>query len=88
MGHHGVERLLAEGANRPDPSTPVGRLTSTWFQELKNTPEPARAERLRSQGLGMARTWAEARGMDEPTRKDLLTEVESSARHAYREAKL
>lgn len=35
----------------------------------------------------MARTWAQARGMDEQTRKDLLPEVENSALHAYREAK-
>lgn len=82
------EGLLDEETHRADPSTPVGRLTATWLQELKNTPEPARAERLRSQGLDMARTWAQTRGMAEPTRTDLLAEVESSAHHAHREAKL
>ncbi|MFF5775475.1 hypothetical protein ACFY7Y_00755 [Streptomyces virginiae] len=66
----------------------MGRLTATWLQERKNTPEPTRVERLRSQGLDMARVWAQTRGTAEPIRTDLLAEVESSARHAHREVKL
>ncbi|MET9887930.1 hypothetical protein ABZZ20_33315 [Streptomyces sp. NPDC006430] len=78
------ERLLKEQA---DQAEPAGRLTTTWLQELKNTPEEQRAERLRTQGLDMARTWAQARNMDEPTRQDLLAKVEKSAHSAHEEVK-
>ncbi|WP_327739799.1 hypothetical protein OG749_44045 [Streptomyces nojiriensis] len=78
------EHLIDE---QPDRADPAGHLTATWLQELKNTPETARAERLHTQGLDMARTWAQARAMDEQTRQGLLAEVESSALYAYREMK-
>ncbi|MFF4393831.1 hypothetical protein ACFY0G_45105 [Streptomyces sp. NPDC001552] len=72
-------------ADQAGQAVSAGHLTATWLQELKDTPETARAERLRTQGVDMARTWAQARGMDEQTRKDLLPEVGNSARYAYRE---
>ncbi|MCC0097646.1 hypothetical protein K7B10_23260 [Streptomyces flavotricini] len=78
------DRLLTEQA---DQSESAGRLTATWLQELKSTPEQQRAERLRAQGLDMARTWAQTRSMDEPIRQDLLTKVETSARNAREEVK-
>ncbi|MFI7358948.1 hypothetical protein ACIBTP_34080 [Streptomyces avidinii] len=78
------DRLLTE---QTDQSESAGRLTATWLQEIKNTPEQRRAERLRAQGLDMARTWAQTRTMDEPTRQDLLTKVENSARNAHEEVK-
>lgn len=78
------DRLLTEQA---DQAEPAGRLTATWLQELKNTPDKQRAERLHTQGLDMARTWAQTRTMDEPTRQDLLTKVENSARNAHEEVK-
>lgn len=76
--------LLTEQA---DQAEPAGRLTATWLQALRNTPEGQRPERLRAQGLDMARTWAQTRSMDEPTRQDLLTKVENSARNAHEEVK-
>nr|WSW48697.1 hypothetical protein OG296_36795 [Streptomyces sp. NBC_01001] len=79
-----MERLITEQA---DQAESAGRLTATWLQELKNTPDKQRAERLRAQGLDMARTWAQTRTMDEPTRQDLLTKVENSARNAHEEVK-
>ncbi|MFE5561631.1 hypothetical protein [Streptomyces sp. NPDC056544] len=81
------DHLLTERADQADQAAPADHLTATWLQELKDTPGPARADRLRTQGVDMARTWAQARGMDEQTRKDLLSEVENSALYAYREAK-
>ncbi|MFI7178932.1 hypothetical protein [Streptomyces spororaveus] len=78
------DRLITEQA---DQAEPAGRLTATWLQDLKNTPEQQRAERLRAQGLDMARTWTQTRTMDEPTRQDLLTKVENSARNAHQEVK-
>ncbi|MFD5887244.1 hypothetical protein ACFWHQ_14895 [Streptomyces sp. NPDC060334] len=78
------DRLLAEQA---DPSESAGRLTATWLQALKNTPEQQRAERLRAQGVDMARTWAQARTTDGPTRQELLAKVENSARNARAEVK-
>ncbi|MFF4104095.1 hypothetical protein [Streptomyces sp. NPDC001903] len=78
------DRLLTEQA---DQSEPAGRLTATWLHELKNTPEQQRAERLRAQGLDMARTWAQTRTMDEQTRQELLAKVANSARNAREEMK-
>ncbi|WP_327136262.1 hypothetical protein OG311_40250 (plasmid) [Streptomyces sp. NBC_01343] len=78
------DRLITEQADQADPA---GRLTATWLQELKNTPAQQRAERLHAQGVDMARTWAQTRTMDEPTRQELLTKVESSARNAREEVK-
>ncbi|MFK0050060.1 hypothetical protein ACIQU4_39330 [Streptomyces sp. NPDC090741] len=77
-------RLLTEQA---DQAEPAGPLTAAWLQELRNTPEKQRAERLRAQGVDMARTWAQARTMDEPTRQDLITKVKNSARNAREEVK-
>lgn len=78
------DRLITEQA---DQAEPAGRLTATWLQELKNTPEQQRAERLHTQGVDMARTWAQARTMDEPTRQELLAKIENSARNAHKEGK-
>ncbi|MFD6970000.1 hypothetical protein [Streptomyces sp. NPDC059949] len=78
------DHLLSEQAEQ---AVLAGLLTATWLQELEKPPETARAERLRNQGVDMARTWSEARGVDEQSRKDLLAEVESSALYGYREMK-
>ncbi|MFE2551926.1 hypothetical protein ACFXGI_25720 [Streptomyces sp. NPDC059355] len=78
------DRLFNEMA---DQAEPAGRLTATWLRQLKNTPEEQRSERLRTQSLDMARTWAQARNMDEPTRQDLLAQVEKSAHYAREEVK-
>lgn len=81
-----MERLLS------DPTTPhtyqdgpASYLTATWLQDLKNTPEKERPDRLRTQGVDMARAWAEARKTDEQTRQGLLAKVERSGLSAYRE---
>lgn len=76
--------LLNEPA---DQAEPAGRLTAAWLHALRNTPEGQRPERLRTQGLDMARAWAQTRSMDEPTRQNLLTKVENSARNAHEEVK-
>ncbi|MFB7468223.1 hypothetical protein ACFCZ1_32875 [Streptomyces sp. NPDC056224] len=78
------DRLLTE---QTDQAEPAGCLTATWLQELKNTPEQQRAQRLHAQGVDMARTWAQARTMDEPTRQELLAKVENSARNAREHVK-
>ncbi|MFK0238883.1 hypothetical protein [Streptomyces vinaceus] len=83
--HATVFELLID--EKVDQAEPAARLITVWLQELKSTPEEQRAERLRAQGLDMARTWAEARNMDEPTRQDLLAKVEKSAHGAHQEIK-
>ncbi|MFD0268258.1 hypothetical protein ACFVGY_17035 [Streptomyces sp. NPDC127106] len=81
-------RLLNEqGPARAYPDDPAGHLTAAWLQQLKNTPDEERPERMRGQGHDMARAWAQARNMDERVRQGLLAEVERSEMLAYREMK-
>ncbi|MGW6879609.1 hypothetical protein ACWGEU_05000 [Streptomyces goshikiensis] len=82
------DRMLREpttqGSYQEDPAA---YLTATWLQGLRNTPEAELANRLRTQGVDIARTWTQARNTDESTRQALLAEVDRSALSAYREAK-
>lgn len=83
-----VDHLLHEQATLSAyQDDPAGRLTATWLQELKNTTERDRAERRRTQGLNMARTWTQACNLGEQSRQGLLAKVESSALNAYRQMK-
>ncbi|MFE5539851.1 hypothetical protein [Streptomyces sp. NPDC056492] len=66
---------------------PAAYLAATWLQGLGNTPEADLADRLRTQGVDIARTWTQARSTDESTRQALLAEVDRSALSAYSEAK-
>ncbi|QTI49380.1 hypothetical protein JYK04_07252 [Streptomyces nojiriensis] len=82
------DRLLKEQATPAGHQTdPAGHLTATWLQELKDTPDKERPERVRAQGHDMARTWAEARNMEQQIRQGLLADVERSALMAHREMK-
>ncbi|MFD8575607.1 hypothetical protein ACR3S4_02655 [Streptomyces sp. CH8.1] len=63
------------------------QLTAAWLQSLKDAFEEERFGRLRTQGVDMAREWAQERKMDEQTQQGLLAKVERSALSAYREIK-
>ncbi|WP_327361646.1 hypothetical protein [Streptomyces sp. NBC_01296] len=82
------DRLLrepaAQGGYQEDPAA---YLTATWLQGLRNMPEAELANRLRAQGVDIARTWTQARNTDESTRQALVAEVDLSALSGYREAK-
>ncbi|GGS15269.1 hypothetical protein Snoj_82810 [Streptomyces nojiriensis] len=65
----------------------ASHLTMAWLQNLQNASEEERFDRLRAQGVDMARTWARERRMDEQTQQGLLAKVERSALGAYREIK-
>ncbi|TLQ43354.1 hypothetical protein [Streptomyces marianii] len=79
--------LNEQAAPRAYQDDPVGHLTATWLHELRNTPKDDRPDRLRTQGVDMARAWLQARNADEQTQKGLLAKVERSALSAYREIK-
>ncbi|WP_330298580.1 hypothetical protein [Streptomyces sp. NBC_00503] len=83
--HDGLLREpTTQGSYQENPSA---YLTATWLQGLRNTPEAELANRLRTQGVDIARAWTQARNTDESTRQDLLAEVDRSALSAYSEAK-
>ncbi|MET9467291.1 hypothetical protein ABZY44_21295 [Streptomyces sp. NPDC006544] len=83
-----MDRLLDEPAT---PKTyredPAAYLTATWINDLKDTPDKDRPDRLRTQGIDMARTWTRERTTEEQTRQALLAEVDGSQLSAYREIK-
>ncbi|MFI5831405.1 hypothetical protein ACIA6C_29810 [Streptomyces sp. NPDC051578] len=82
------DRLLREPAAQDTyQEDPAAYLTATWLQGLRNTPEAELANRLRAQGVDIARAWTQARNTDESTRQALIAEVDQSAQSAYREAK-
>ncbi|WP_156726268.1 hypothetical protein [Streptomyces apocyni] len=83
-----VDRILREPATeRSYQDNPADYLIAAWLRELRNTPNTAHADRLATQGLGMARSWTTARNTDESARQDLLTEVERSESVAHQEIK-
>ncbi len=81
---------LLDGQPSPksDKDPRAAHLTAAWLQNLKNASKEERFDRLRTQGVDMARTWAQERKMDEQTQQGLLAKVERSALTAYREIKL
>ncbi|MFJ6722301.1 hypothetical protein [Streptomyces sp. NPDC091259] len=82
------DRLLREPAAQDTyQEDPAAYLTAAWLQGLRNTPETELVNRLRTQGVDIARTWTQARNTDESTRQALIAEVDRSAQSAYREAK-
>ncbi|WP_329201787.1 MULTISPECIES: hypothetical protein [unclassified Streptomyces] len=82
------DRLLREPAAQDTyQEDPAAYFTVTWLQGLRNTPEAELVNRLRAQGVEIARTWTQARNTDESTRQALIAEVDRSAQNAYREAK-
>ncbi len=66
---------------------PAAYLTATWLKDLKNSPEKDRPDRLRTQGIDMARTWTQERNTEEQDRQSLLADVDGSQLSAYREIK-
>ncbi|MFJ7587479.1 hypothetical protein ACIQZO_08770 [Streptomyces sp. NPDC097617] len=66
---------------------PAAYLTATWLKDLKNSPEEDRPDRLRTQGIDMARTWTRERNTEEQTRQSLLADVDGSQLSAYGEIK-
>ncbi|MFD5506911.1 hypothetical protein ACFWIB_03930 [Streptomyces sp. NPDC127051] len=64
---------------------PADPLTAAWVHGLKDTPQDGLTDRLRAQGIDMARPWIQARITDEPTRQVLLAEVETSALSGFKE---
>ncbi|MFG2971605.1 hypothetical protein ACGFYY_01210 [Streptomyces sp. NPDC048331] len=80
---------LLDGQTSPhsDQDAQAAHLTTAWFQNLRKASEGERFDRLRAQGVDMARTWSQDRKMDEQTQQGLLAKVERSALTAYREIK-
>ncbi|MCX5274912.1 MULTISPECIES: hypothetical protein [Streptomyces] len=84
-----VDTLLDGQASPKSAQDPrAAHLTAAWLQNLKNASQEERFDRLRTQGVDMAREWAQERKMDEQTQQGLLAKVERSALSAYREVEL
>ncbi|MFD4860850.1 hypothetical protein [Streptomyces atratus] len=79
--------LDGQASPKSDQDPHAAHLTTAWLQNLKNASEEERFDRLRTQGVDMARTWSQDRKMDEQTQQGLLAKVEGSALSAYREIK-
>ncbi|MFD7912030.1 hypothetical protein ACFV30_15070 [Streptomyces sp. NPDC059752] len=83
-----LDKLLnGQDSPKSDQDPRAAQLAAVWLQNLKNAPEGERFDRLRTQGVDMARTWAQERKMDEQTQQGLLAKAERSALSAYREIK-
>ncbi|MFE1873307.1 hypothetical protein ACFW9N_20815 [Streptomyces sp. NPDC059496] len=83
-----LDKLLnGQDSPKSDQDPRAAQLAPVWLQNLKNAPEGERFDRLRTQGVDMARTWAQERKMDEQTQQGLLAKAERSALSAYREIK-
>ncbi len=79
--------LNGQASPKSDQDPRAAHLTAAWLQSLKNASEEELFDRLRTQGVDMARTWAQERKLDEQTQQGLLAKVERSALSAYREIK-
>ncbi|WP_329404030.1 hypothetical protein OG523_06220 [Streptomyces virginiae] len=79
--------LNGQASPKSDQDPRAAHLTTAWLQSLKNASEEELFDRLRTQGVDMARRWAQERKLDEQTQQGLLAKVERSALSAYREVK-
>ncbi|WP_328787477.1 hypothetical protein [Streptomyces sp. NBC_00273] len=70
--------LNGQDSPKSDQDPRAAELSAVWLQNLKNAPEGERFDRLRTQGVDMARTWAQERKMDEQTQQGLLAKAERS----------
>ncbi|MFD7558259.1 hypothetical protein ACFV9E_27410 [Streptomyces sp. NPDC059835] len=79
--------LDGQASSKSDQDPQAAHLTAAWLQNLKTASAEEPFDLLRTQGVDMARTWAQQRKMDEQTQQGLLANVERSALSAYHDIK-